>query len=93
MLLTLRKAASLLGASALGVTMMTGAAWAATSTARASGPAPGFSKLTSSQVKARSAGKQERVVIVFDNQLKSLPANRAHRRARASAAASMQLRS
>jgi hypothetical protein len=35
MTLTLRKSASLLGASALGVSMMTGAAWAATSAASA----------------------------------------------------------
>jgi hypothetical protein len=40
MTLTLRKAASLLAASALGVSMMTGAAWAATSTAQAGGAAP-----------------------------------------------------
>jgi hypothetical protein len=90
MSLTPRKAASLLGATALGVTAMTGAAWAASSTAPASAPRPSFSKLSPSQVKARSSGKQERMVVVFDNQLASLPANRAHRHAREATAASMQ---
>ena len=42
-------------------------------------PHPAFSKLSASQVKARSSGKQERMVVVFDNQLTNLPANRAHR--------------
>src|SRR5215469_7636607 len=92
-----RKAVSLLGAAALGVMAMTGAAGAsvaspagaaAGSAARAG--APGFSKLSASQVKARSSGKQERVVVVFRDQLKSLPANRAHRNAREATAASMQ---
>jgi len=85
-----RKAASLLGAAALGVTMMTGAAYAASSTTGASVARPSFSKLSPSQVKARSAGKQEQMVVVFDNQLTSLPANRAHRHAREATAASMQ---
>jgi hypothetical protein len=90
MSLTPRKAASLLGAAALGVMGMTGAGWAAGSAALASVPKPSFSKLTPSQVKAHSAGKQERMVVVFDNQLTSLPANRAHRHAREATAASMQ---
>jgi len=90
MSLTPRKAASLLGAVALGVTAMTSAGWAAGSVARASVPRPGFSKLSPSQVKARSAGKRESMVVVFDNQLTNLPANRAHRHAREAAAASMQ---
>jgi len=95
MSLTSRKAASLLGAAALGVTAATGAAWAAGSTAQASTtqasvPRPSFSKLSPSQVKARSSGKRERMVVVFDDQLTSLPANRAHRRAREATAASMQ---
>ncbi len=98
MSLTARKAASLLGAAALGVTAMTGAAQASVvSTARASVARPSFSKLrpsfsrlSASQVKARSSGKRERVVVVFDDQLSSLPANRAHRHAREAAAASMQ---
>ncbi len=90
MSLTPRKAASLLGAAALGVTAMTGAAWAAGSTAHASVPKPSFSKLSPSQVKARSSGKQERMVVVFDDQLTKLPANRAHRHAREATAASMQ---
>jgi hypothetical protein len=90
MSLTLRKAASLLGAAVLGVTAMTGASWAAGSTARASVPTSSFSKLSPSQVKARSSGKRERVVVVFDDQLTNLPANRAHRHAREATAASMQ---
>ena len=88
--LTTRKAASLLGATALGVAALTGTAWAAGSTALASVPGPSFSKLSPNQVTARSSGKQERMVVVFDNQLTSLPANRAHRQARESTAASMQ---
>ena len=79
MSLTPRKVASLLGAAALGVTAMTGAGWAAGSTARASVARPSFSKLSPSQVKARSSGKRERMVVVFDDQLTNLPANRAHR--------------
>jgi hypothetical protein len=80
MSLTLRKAASSLGAAALGVSAMTGVGWAAGSPALA-GTGPSFSKLSPSQVKARSSGKQERMVVVFDNQLTNLPANRAHRHA------------
>ena len=100
MSLTPRKAVSLLGAAALGVTAVSGAGQAAASTARASAasgstarasvPRPSFSKLSSSQVKIRSSGKRERVVVVFGDQLRSLPANRAHRHAREAAAASMQ---
>jgi hypothetical protein len=95
---TPRKAASLLGATALGIAMMTGAGWAAGSAARASvarsglsaAARPRFARLTPSQVKARSSGRRERVVVVFDDQLTNLPANRAHRRAREATAASMQ---
>jgi Subtilase family len=95
MSLTPLKAASLLGAAALGVTAMTSIGWAAASAAGASASSPGavrpsFSKLSSSQVKARSSGKREAVVVVFDDQLTSLPANRAHRQAREATAASMQ---
>jgi hypothetical protein len=46
--------------------------------------------LSSSQVKALSSGKQERMVVVFDNQLTNLPANKAHRHDREATAASMQ---
>jgi Subtilase family len=90
MSLTLRKAASLLGATALGVTAMTSVNWAASSTARASVAPPSFPKLSLSQVKVRSSGKRERVVAVFDDQLTNLPANPAHRQARKASAASMQ---
>src|SRR5579863_954139 len=95
---TRRKAASLLSAASLGVMTITSAGWAAGSAAQASVarhstfqvPRPKFSKLTPSQVKARSAGKRERVVVVFDDQLTNLPANRAHRHAREATAAAMQ---
>ena len=95
---TPRRAASLLGAAALGVAAITGAGWAAGSAAGASVASPGgasvprpsFSKLSPSQVKARLSGKRERMVVVFDDQLTNLPANRAHRRAREATAASMQ---
>src|SRR5579863_2901146 len=95
---TPRRAASLLGVAALGVAAITGAGWAAgsaalastASTHRASVPRPSLSRLSPSQVKARLSGKRERMVVVFDDQLTSLPANRAHRRAREATAASMQ---
>jgi hypothetical protein len=91
---TPRKAASLLGAAALGAAAVTGAVTgagsAAASTAKASVPRPSFSKLSASQVKARSSGKRERMVVVFDDQLKNLPANRAHRHARQATAAALQ---
>ena len=103
MSLTPRKAASLLSATALGVAAMTSAGWAAGSIAQASvarpsgsttrasvAPRPSFSKLSANQVKARASGKRERMVVVFDDQLTNLPANRAHRRAREATAASMQ---
>ena len=51
---------------------------------------PSFAKLSTSQVKALSSGKQQRMVVVFDNQLTSLPATKAHRQARQAAATSMQ---
>jgi hypothetical protein len=85
-----RKAVSWLGAAAIAATGMTGSvAWVAGSAAQAS-VTPTFAKLSASQVKARSAGKRERVVVVFDDQLTNLPANREHRQARENAAASMQ---
>jgi hypothetical protein len=85
-----RKAASLLGSAALIATAMTGVGWAsASATQTATGP-PSFAKLSSSQVKALSSGKQERMVVVFGDQLASLPANPAHKQARAAKAASEQ---
>jgi|HubBroStandDraft_1064217.scaffolds.fasta_scaffold05623_1 hypothetical protein len=89
MFLTPRKAASLLGAAALSLTAMTGVGWAAAPTAQAS-VGPNFSKLSSSQVTALSSGKQEHVVVVFNDQLTNLPANQANRSARQATAASMQ---
>jgi hypothetical protein len=59
-------------------------------------PAPGtaahprFVPLNHGQVEARASGKHEQMVVVFDNQLADLPANHAHRSARATTAASMQ---
>ena len=88
MSLTPRKAASLLGAAALAA--IVGAASAAGSTARSTVVRPNFAKLSTNQVKARSSGKQERMVVVFDDQLRNLPANRAHRHAREATAASIQ---
>jgi hypothetical protein len=85
-----RKAALLLGSAALGVTAMTAAAGAAGPTARTSVARSSFSKLSPSQVKTRSSGKREAMVVVFDDQLTNLPANRAHRHAREATAASMQ---
>jgi len=90
MSLTSRRVASLIGAAALGAVAITGAASAAGSSAGARVMRPAFSKLSQSQVKARSAGRDERVVVVFNNQLANLPANRAHRQARAAAAAALQ---
>jgi hypothetical protein len=88
--LTPRKVALWLGAVALGVAAMAGGGWAAGATAGASVARPSFPKLSPSQVKARSSGKRERMVVVFDNQLTNLPANRAHRYARQATAASLQ---
>jgi hypothetical protein len=95
MSVTTRRAASLVSAAALmagalGLTAMTGTGWAAGSTVRASVARPRFPKLTPSQAKALSAGKRARMVVVFDDQLTTLPANRTHRHAREAAAASMQ---
>jgi hypothetical protein len=90
MSLTRRWAVLLLAAAALGVTAMTGTAGAAGSTARVGVSRPSFPSLSPAQVKARSSGKRERVVVVFADQLRNLPANRAHRQARAATAASMQ---
>ncbi len=89
MSLTPRKVASLLGGAALVIAVI-GAGSAAGSTATASVATPSFSKLSLSQVRARSSGKRERMVVVFNDQLKNLPANRAHRQAREATAASMQ---
>ena len=90
MSLTPRRVASLLGAAALGVAAVSGVGWGAGSTARAGVARPSIPKLSPSQVKARSSGKRERVVVVFSDQLTNLPANRAHRQAREATAASMQ---
>jgi hypothetical protein len=90
MLLTPRKGAALVGAVAVGVTAMAGAASAAGTRARSSVATPQFAQLSPGQVNARVSGKQEAVVVVFDNQLSNLPANQADRSAREARAASMQ---
>jgi hypothetical protein len=69
---------------------MDGAGSAAGSTARSNGARPDLAHLSSGQIQARVSGKQEAVIVVFDNQLTNLPANRAHRGARAATATSMQ---
>ena len=79
MSLTPRKAASLLGAATLIATAMTSAGLASASAAQPTG-GPSFAPLSPSQVNALSSGKRERMVVVFDDQLTSLPANAAHRR-------------
>jgi Subtilase family len=91
MFLSPRKAVSVFGAAALGVSLVTGVGWAAGPAAGASvASGPSFAKLSPSQVTTRSSGKRERMVVVFDNQLASLPANQAHRHAREATAATMQ---
>jgi hypothetical protein len=88
---------ALAGAAGLATSFIAAAAGTAagSTTAAADGTAvssshPSFSKLNTSQVKALSSGKQERMVVVFDDQLTSLPATRAHRQAREAAATAMQ---
>src|ERR1700733_10124087 len=85
-----RKVASLVGVAALGFTAIAGAGSAVGSTARANLARPSFSRLSPRQVRSRLSGKREAVVVVFDNQLTNLPANRVHRHAREATAASMQ---
>src|SRR6201996_4506793 len=65
---------------------------AAARTAAGSTPAavPSFSKLRTRQGKTPSSGQQKPMIVVFDNQLGSLPADKTHRSARNQAAESMQ---
>ncbi|HYY19735.1 MAG TPA: S8 family serine peptidase, partial [Streptosporangiaceae bacterium] len=84
---------TLTGAAGVAISLtaaMAGTATAATAATPGAAPTPSFTKLSAGQVKAFSSGKQEPMVVVFDNQLSSLPANRAHRDARKAAASSMQ---
>src|ERR1700722_17747086 len=84
---------ALVGAAGLAISFTAaaaGTAEGATSATPASSTNPSFSKLSTSQVKSLSSGKQERMVVVFDDQLASLPATRAHRQAREAAATLMQ---
>ena len=88
---------ALAGAAGLAIsfTAVTAGTAAGSTTAPSAGiPAgstrPSFSRLSTSQVKALSSGRRERMVVVFDDQLANLPATKAHRQARAAAAASLQ---
>ncbi len=90
MSLTPGKVLSLLGGAVLAAAAIAGAGLTAGSTARASVVRPGFPQLSPSQVRARSLGKREAMVVVFDDQLTNLPANQAYRHARESTSASMQ---
>jgi len=87
---TTRLVAVLVGALTLGLLAITGVGSAAGTSSTSAVATPSFPKLSQSQVKTRSNGKQERVVVVFKNQLGNLPANEAHRQARESTASSMQ---
>src|SRR5450756_2559124 len=81
------------GAVGLAISFTAAAAETAAAETVAAAPHPtpsSFSKLSPSQVKALSSGKREPMVVVFDNQLTGLPANRAHEHAREATAASMQ---
>jgi Subtilase family len=84
---------ALVGAAGLAISFTAaaaGTAEGATSATPASSANPSFSKLSTSQVKSLSSGKQERMVVVFGNQLTSLPATKAHRQARQTAATALQ---
>jgi hypothetical protein len=90
MSLTSRKRAALLGVAAMGAAVAAGAGPAAGSATKDSVAAPSFPALSAGQVAARTSGKAEAMIVVFDNQLDNLPANRIHRQARETTTASMQ---
>src|ERR1700722_12141338 len=88
---------ALAGAAGLAISftaVTAGTAAGSTTSTAAGAPAgsapPSFSRLSTSQVKALSSGRQERMVVVFDDQLTNLPASKAHRQAREAAATSLQ---
>src|SRR5579875_116681 len=83
---------SLTGAAGLAVALTAAVTGTASGSTTGSAPptVPSFSKLSTNQVSARSSGRQESMVVVFDDQLTSLLANQAHQSARKAAAASMQ---
>jgi Subtilase family len=87
---TIRKVVTFAGAVAIGVSSLSGTAAASSPAGQAGPAAPSISPLTANQVKARVSGKQESVVVVLDNQLTNLPANRTYRTAREAAATSLQ---
>ena len=73
---------ALIGAAGLAISFTAagaGTAEGATTAAAVGSPHPAFSKLSTSQVKALSSGRQESMMVVFDDQLTSLPATKAHR--------------
>jgi hypothetical protein len=84
---------ALIGAAGLAISFTAAAAGTAEG-ATSAGPAgssnPSFAKLSTSQVKSLSSGKQERMIVVLDNQLAALPATKAHRQARQAAATALQ---
>ena len=88
---------ALAGAAGLAISftaVTAGTAAGSTTSASAGTPAgsahPSFSRLSTSQVKALSSGRPERMVVVFDDQLTNLPATKAHRQAREAAATALQ---
>src|SRR3984885_5279410 len=84
---------ALIGAAGLAISFTAagaGIAEGATTAAAVGSPHPAFSTLSTSQVKALSSGRQESMMVVFDDQLTSLPATKAHRQARQAAATAMQ---
>jgi hypothetical protein len=86
-----RKRGALIGAAAIGAAVAAGVgAGAGAADPASAASAPQFSHLTAQQIQTRESGKQQSVIVVFNNQLGNLPANAAHRQARQSAAASMQ---
>jgi hypothetical protein len=89
MSLSSRKRGALIGAAAVGATVMAGVGVAA-GAADPPASAPHFSQLNAGQITARESGKQQSVIVVFNNQLGNLPATNAHRQARQATAASMQ---
>src|SRR5579875_2159432 len=89
MSLTPRRSVALLGIVAAGATAIT-AGPAAGSANRADAATAGLAQLNSAQVAARTSGRQESVIVVFNNQLTNLPATQANRSARATQVASMQ---
>jgi hypothetical protein len=73
-----------------GVVSAAGAAGTATGATAPAVARPAFAKLSPAEVRARSVGRSERVVVVLSDGLTALPADRAHVRSRLATAASIQ---